>query len=46
MSPRNSDAKPVPDVWVALLFISTGALIAGITLLYFELDKYGWLVAK
>ncbi len=53
MSARSSKPKPVKkrgaegpaptaDVYVALLFISVGALAAGIMFLYFELNAYGW----
>lgn len=42
MAQKNSDAKPVADVYVALLFVSVAALTAGITLLALELNKYNW----
>ena len=34
------DSKPVPDVWVALLFVSVASLIVGISFLVMELDRY------
>lgn len=40
MSQQNS--KPAPDVWVALLFVSTAALTAGIAFLVMQLNKYDW----
>ena len=40
MSPPNS--KPAPDVWVALLFVSTAALTTGIVFLVLQLNKYDW----
>lgn len=45
MSQRNSDMKPVPDVWVALLFVSVAALSGAIAFLVMELNKYDWKVA-
>lgn len=36
------DSKPVPDVWVALLFVSVASLITGISFLMMELNKYDW----
>lgn len=42
MSQPGSKPKPVPDVWVALLFVSTAALITGIAFLVMELNKYDW----
>lgn len=42
----SSDVKPVPDVYVALLFVSTAALIAAITLLALELNKYDWALPR
>lgn len=40
MSQPNS--KPSPDVWVALLFVSTAALAIGIGFLVMQLNKYDW----
>lgn len=31
-----------PDVYVGLLFVSTGALLTGISFLVMELNNYGW----
>jgi len=45
MSQPGSKPKPVPDVWVALLFVSTAALITGVVFLVWELNKYDWAVA-
>lgn len=45
MSPRNSETRPTPDIYVGLLFVSLAALITGIVFLVLELGKYGWNVA-
>ena len=42
MSRQRSDPKPVPDVWVALLFVSVASLSLGIMFLVWELNKYDW----
>lgn len=50
--PKKSTAKkpagPVsdPDIYVGLLFVSTGALITGISFLVTELNSYGWSIPK
>jgi hypothetical protein len=54
MSPRSSKppAKkrgaegpaPVADVYVALLFLSVGAIAMGIVFLWMELNAYGWSI--
>ena len=36
------DSKPVPDVWVALIFVSVASLIVGISFLVMELNRYNW----
>jgi len=33
-----------PDIYVGLLFVSTGALITGISFLVSELNNYGWAI--
>lgn len=35
-----------PDVYVGLLFVSTAALITGISFLVAELYRYDWLIGK
>ncbi|MDP7274515.1 MAG: hypothetical protein QF363_03475 [Planctomycetaceae bacterium] len=47
MSPRSSRSgpSPSPDVFVGLLFVSVAALVAGISLLVLELNRYGWDMA-
>ena len=48
MSPQSSNnpgSGPSPDVFVGLLFVSVASLIAGITLLIFELRDYGFQLA-
>ena len=47
MSPQSSSSGsgPSPDVFVGLLFVSLASLIAGITLLIFELKEYGFELA-
>ena len=35
---------PDPDIYVGLLFVSTGALITGISFLVAELNNYGWAI--
>lgn len=48
MSPRSSKKAgpqgpaPVADVYTGLLVLSVAALLAGITFLCLELNKYGW----
>jgi len=55
MSPRSSSAKAKkgakakaaagsPDVYVAMLFVSVASLIAGVSLLVFELYRYNWML--
>ncbi len=46
MSQRNSDMKPAPDVWVALLFVSVASLSAAIAFLVMELNKYNWQLGR
>jgi len=45
MAPRSTDNSPAPDIYVALLFVSLSALIGGILMLVFELNKYEWKIA-
>jgi len=45
MSPKSSDDKPQPDIYVGLLFISAAALLTGCILLVLELNKYDWMMA-
>lgn len=45
MAPRNTDNTPAPDIYVSLLFVSLAALITGIMMLVFELNKYNWKLA-
>lgn len=40
--PQASTAKPTPDIYVGLLFVSVTALAAGIIFLVLELGKYDW----
>ena len=40
--PQAPAAKPTPDVYVGLLFVSVAALTAGIIFLVLELGKYNW----
>ena len=35
-----------PDIYVGLLFVSTAALITGISFLVTELNNYGWAPGK
>lgn len=42
MSPRSSDGNPQPDIYVGLLFVSTGALLMGLVFLLWELSRYGF----
>ena len=49
MSPRSSKKTrgaegpaPTADVYVALLCLSVGALLVGISFLWMELNAYGW----
>jgi hypothetical protein len=51
MSARSSKAPKATDsgdadIYVGLLFVSVAALIAGITFLSLELNKYDWTLAS
>lgn len=35
-----------PDVYVAMLFVATAALVTGIIFLYLECNRYGWMMGK
>ncbi len=41
-SSGNNEAKPAPDIYVGLLFVSVAALTTGIIFLVLELNKYDW----
>ena len=35
-----------PDVYVAMLFVATAALVTGIIFLYLECNRYNWMLGK
>ena len=35
-----------PDVYVAMLFVATAALVTGIIFLYLECARYNWMLGK
>jgi hypothetical protein len=42
MSPRGSNGDAQPDIYVGLLFVAMGAMLAGMGFLLYELAQYSW----
>jgi hypothetical protein len=42
MSPRGSSGDSQPDIYVGLLFVAMGAMLAAMAFLLFELSQYGY----
>ena len=42
MSPRGSNGDAQPDIYVGLLFVAMGAMLAAMVFLLIELHQYGY----
>lgn len=42
MSPRGSNGDAQPDIYVGLLFVAMGAMLAAMGFLLYELAQYSW----
>jgi hypothetical protein len=42
MSPRGSNGDAQPDIYVGLLFVAMGAMLAAMVFLLIELNQYGY----